>query len=172
MPPDPLTCRHALGAELLTGQVTNDVPRTAYAKAYFDMEESVVDDIVNAYRFALLDGHRAVTHNKGIMNGITAVGLAAGQDTRALEAGAHAYAADLGSTPKHRDGEHAYGPLSKWEVRDGRLWGGLFVLLRVGTVGGLTVRHPAAAACLRMLGNPTAQELAGIMAAVGLCQNF
>ena len=160
------------GGRILLRILSNDMPRTAYAKAYFDVEEPVADDIVNAYRFALLDSHRAVTHNKGIMNGITAVGLATGQDTRALEAGAHAYAASLGSTPEHHNGEHAYGPLSKWEVRDGQLWGGLFVPLRVGTVGGLTVRHPAAAACLRMLGNPTAQELAGIMAAVGLCQNF
>lgn len=160
------------GGRVLLRILSNDMPRTAYAKAYFDVEEPVANDIVNAYRFAMLDSHRAVTHNKGIMNGIAAVGLATGQDTRALEAGAHAHAADLGIVANGREDGYGYGPLSRWEIREGRLWGGLFVPLRVGTVGGLTTRHPAAAACLKMLGNPSAHELAGIMAAVGLCQNF
>ena len=65
-----------------------------------------------------------------------------------------------------------YRPLSKWEVGDGRLWGGLFLPLRVGTVGGLTINHPTATACLKILGNPPSDEFAGIMTTVGLCQNF
>ena len=153
------------GGRALLRILSNDMQRVGHAKAFFDADSKVAEDIVNAYRFASLDKPRAVTHNKGIMNGITAVGLATGQDMRALEAGAHAHAANAGA-------ETTYGPLSKWEVRDGRLWGELLVPLAVGTVGGLTKHHPAAVACLKMLGNPTASELAGIMAAVGLCQNF
>ena len=150
------------GGRVLLRILSNAVPRTGYAKAHFDVDGPVAEKIVNAYRFALADRHRAATHNKGIMNGVVAVGLATGQDTRALEVGAHVHAADTGG----------YGPLSKWEMRDGRLWGGLFLPLRVGTVGGLTTHHPAAAACLKILGNPTSHELAGIVAAVGLAQNF
>lgn len=153
------------GGRVLLRILSNHLPRVGYAKAFFDVDSRVAEGIVNAYRFADLDKSRAVTHNKGIMNGITAVGLATGQDVRALEASAHAHVADAGAEP-------AYGPLSRWEIRDGRLWGGLFVPLVVGTVGGLTKHHPAAVTCLKMLGNPTAGELAGIMAAVGLCQNF
>lgn len=156
------------GGRVLLRILSNYTPSAGYAEAYFDVGKAVAEDMVSAYRFALFDSHRAVTHNKGIMNGITAVGLATGQDTRALEAGAHAYAADRGNAP----GGSCYGPLSKWDVREGRLWGRLSMPLRVGTVGGLTVRHPTAAACLKILGNPCARELAGIMTAVGLCQNF
>lgn len=159
------------GGRVLLRILSNRMPRTAYAKACFDVEESVAKDIVHAYEFAMFDSARAVTHNKGIMNGITSVGLATGQDTRALEAGAHAYAAETGFADESGS-THRYGPLSKWEIRDGRLWGKLSTPLRVGTVGGLTTRHPAAATCLKILGEPSAQELASIMAAVGLCQNF
>lgn len=150
------------GGRVLLRILSNNIPRVGYAKAFFDADESVAEDMVNAYKFALADRSRAATHNKGIMNGVVAVGLATGQDTRALEAGAHVYATNDGG----------YGPLSKWEIIDGRLWGGLFLPLRVGTVGGLTTNHPTAAACLKMLGNPSSDELTGIMAAVGLCQNF
>ena len=138
--------------------------RTAHAEAFFDVDVAVAKDIVNAHRFALADASRAATGNKGVMNGITAVGMATGQDTRALEAGAHSYAATLPG---------GYGPLSMWEVRDGGLWGRLEVPLRVGVVGGLTTHHPAAAACIRMLGQPAGPErVAEAMAAAGLCCNF
>ena len=163
------------GGRALLRILSNHMRRVGYAKAFFDVDPRVAENIVSAYRFALLDKPRAVTHNKGIMNGMTAVGLATGQDTRAVEAGAHAHVSDAGFVSSYGPDdkvETTYGPLSKWEIRDGRLWGGLFVPLVVGTVGGLTKHHPAAVACLKMLGNPTAQELAGIIAAVGLCQNF
>lgn len=138
--------------------------RTTHAEACFDVDVAVARDVVKAHRFALADRSRAVTNNKGIMNGIVAVGTATGQDTRALEAGAHAHAASLAG---------GYGPLSTWEVRGGRLFGALDVPLRVGVVGGLTAHHPAAAACIKMLGRPAAPErVAEAMAAVGLCCNF
>lgn len=150
------------GGRVLLRILSNAAPREGFAEAYFDVPGDVAGDMVNAYRFALADSSRAVTHNKGIMNGIVAVAVATGQDTRALEAGAHAHAA----------GPEGYKPLSAWEIREDRLWGSVRLPLGVGTVGGLTKHHPAAAASLKMLGNPTASQLAGIMAAVGLCQNF
>ena len=150
------------GGRVLLRILSNAIPGVGRAEAYFDADQSVASDMVAAYRFALADRFRAVTHNKGIMNGISAVAAATGQDTRAIEAGAHMHAAESGT----------YGPLSRWEVRDGRLWGGLFLPMRVGTVGGLTTHHETAAACLKILGNPDSQTLAGIMTAVGLCQNF
>ena len=156
----------ATGGTALLRILSNHMQRVAYAESVFDVPQDVAANVVNACRFARLDVSRAVTHNKGIMNGITAVALATGQDTRAIEAGAHAYAST-------EPGKGTYGPLSAWEVRDGRLHGSLSVPLAVGTVGGLTTRHPVAAACLHdILGSPTAGELAQIMAAVGLCQNF
>ncbi len=163
------------GGRALLRILSNHMRRVGSAEAFFDIDSQVAKNTVNAYRFARLDKARAVTHNKGIMNGMIAVGLATGQDTRALEASAHAYASDAGFETTYGPDdrvETTYGPLSKWEIRDGRLWGEIDVPLAVGTVGGLTKHHPAAVACLKMLGNPTAQELAGIMAAVGLCQNF
>ena len=125
--------------------------------------EQVVRGIVEAYLFAAIDPYRAATHNKGIMNGIDAVALACGQDWRAIEAGAHAYAA--------RDG--GYGALSTWsEDRDGNLVGTLELPLAVGTVGGATRVHPGAQVALKILGVQTARELAEVMAAVGLAQNL
>ncbi len=150
------------GGRVLLRILSNAMPRMANASAYFDVEDPVAEGILNAYRFAAADRHRAVTHNKGIMNGVVAVGLATGQDTRALEAAAHAYAAESGR----------YSPLSSWEICQGRLLGKLSIPLGVGTRGGLTTHHATAAACLKILQNPTAGDLAGIMAAVGLCQNF
>lgn len=147
------------GGTVLLRILSNHMQRMGSAESYFDVAPDVAKKIVSAYRFAQLDKFRSVTHNKGIMNGVSAVGVATGQDTRALEAGAHAYASE-------------YGPLSKWDIKDGRLYGSLSMPIAVGTVGGLTKHHPVAAACLKMLGEPTAQELAGIMMAVGLCQNF
>lgn len=123
----------------------------------------VRDGIISAYHFAAADPYRAATHNKGIMNGISAVVLATGNDTRAIEAGAHAYAA--------RNGH--YGSLTRWEVtREGHLAGTIEVPMAVGLVGGATKLHPIARANLKILGATTAERLARIIAAVGLAQNF
>ncbi|MCE4606688.1 MAG: hydroxymethylglutaryl-CoA reductase, degradative [Desulfurococcales archaeon] len=125
--------------------------------------EEAVDGIVAASDFAWADPYRAATHNKGIMNGIIAVALATGQDHRALEAGAHAYAA--------RNGR--YMPLSLWEKdEEGNLVGSLELPIAVGLVGGAVKVHPVARLAIKILGVETAQELAEIMAAVGLAQNF
>ncbi len=125
--------------------------------------ERVVQGIVEAYTFAAVDPYRAATHNKGIMNGIDAVALACGQDWRAIEAGAHAYAARSGR----------YTSLSTWtRDRAGNLVGTLELPLAVGTVGGATRVHPGARVALKILGVQNARELAEVMAAVGLAQNL
>lgn len=125
--------------------------------------EAVRDGMIAAYHFAEADPYRAATHNKGIMNGVSAVVLATGNDTRAVEAGAHAYAA--------RNGR--YTSLTRWEVTaEGHLAGVLEMPLPVGLVGGATKVHPTAQACLKVLGVSSAAELARIIAAVGLAQNF
>jgi len=125
--------------------------------------EEVVDAIVDAWAFAAADPYRAATHNKGIMNGVIAVALATAQDHRAIEAGAHAYAA--------RDGR--YKPLSVWEKdADGNLVGFLEMPMAVGTIGGATKVHPVARVALKILGVQSATELAEVMGAVGLAQNF
>ena len=141
--------------------------RLMRAKAVFAKDaiggEAVVDAIIRAYEFALADPYRAATHNKGIMNGITAVTLATGNDTRAIEAGAHAYAAITG----------AYRPLSRYEKNAaGDLVATIELPLAVGLVGGATASHPTAKANVRILGVKTASELGEVMAAVGLAQNF
>lgn len=123
----------------------------------------VVENILYAYSFAYSDVYRAVTHNKGIMNGIDAVALATGQDFRAIEAAAHAYAA--------RDGK--YRSLSNWyKTRTGDLAGELELPLAVGIVGGSASVHPTAMVGLKILGVKTAKELATILCAVGLAQNM
>jgi hydroxymethylglutaryl-CoA reductase len=125
--------------------------------------EAVRDAMISAYQFAEADPYRAATHNKGIMNGVSAVVLATGNDTRAVEAGAHAYAARSGR----------YKSLTTWEVTaDGGLAGTLEMPLAVGLVGGATKVHPTARACLKILGVSTAEELARIICAIGLAQNF
>lgn len=125
--------------------------------------EDVVDSIIAAYAFAEADPFRAVTHNKGIMNGISAVVLATGNDTRAIESGAHAYASLTGS----------YKPLTTWEKNeDGDLVGTIEMPMAVGLVGGATKIHPAAQAAVKMLGVNSAAELGEIIASVGLAQNF
>lgn len=119
--------------------------------------------MILAGRFAEIDPYRAATHNKGVMNGISAVTLATGNDTRAIEAGAHAYAARSG----------VYGPLTRWEAdADGNLVGSLETPLSLGIVGGATRTHPVARLCLGILGVETAEALARVVAAVGLAQNF
>ena len=122
----------------------------------------VAEAIVAANDFALLDPYRAATHNKGIMNGIDPVVIATGNDWRAVEAGAHAYAAAEGQ----------YRGLTRYAIEDGHLVGHLALPMSLGTVGGVTALHPVAKACLKVLGSPGAQRLARIVAAVGLAQNL
>ena len=123
----------------------------------------VRDRIVEAWAFAAADPYRAATHNKGIMNGVDAVVIATGNDWRAIEAGAHAYAARSGR----------YTSLSHWGVdKDGNLVGTLEMPMAVGIVGGATQVHPAAKVALKLMGVTTARELAEIIVAVGLAQNF
>ncbi|GJD53680.1 3-hydroxy-3-methylglutaryl-coenzyme A reductase [Methylobacterium crusticola] len=141
--------------------------RLARARAVWRTEAiggpAVRDGIVSAYHLAEADPYRAATHNKGIMNGIDAVVLATGNDTRAIEAGAHAYAARSGR----------YTSLTRYEVTaEGDLGGSIELPMAVGLVGGATKIHPTAQACLRILGVTTAERLARIIAAVGLAQNF
>ncbi|HUI01266.1 MAG TPA: hydroxymethylglutaryl-CoA reductase, degradative [Nitrososphaerales archaeon] len=141
--------------------------RLVKATAVFDRQalggDEVVEGILYAYAFADADPYRCATHNKGIMNGVVAVALACGQDTRALEAGAHSYASRSGG----------YKPLTTWKVnRDGDLVGTLEMPMAVGLVGGAARVHPAAKANVRILGIKTAIELAEVMGAVGLAQNF
>ncbi len=121
-----------------------------------------VDGIIEAWAFAAADPYRAATHNKGVMNGIDAVGLATGNDTRALEAGAHAWAARNG-----------YGPLTHYErTPEGDLRGRIELPMAVGIVGGATRAHPTAQAALKIMGATSADRLARVMTAVGLVQNF
>jgi hydroxymethylglutaryl-CoA reductase len=119
--------------------------------------------IIEAWAFAAADPYRAATHNKGIMNGVDAVVIATGNDWRAIEAGAHAYAA--------RNGQ--YTSLSKWSEDDqGNLVGELEMPLAVGIVGGATKVHPTARAAIKLMGVRTASELAEIIVSVGLAQNL
>ncbi|WP_431862621.1 hydroxymethylglutaryl-CoA reductase, degradative [Azospirillum sp.] len=141
--------------------------RLARARAVWPLEaiggEEVRDGIIGAYHLAAADPYRAATHNKGIMNGISAVVLATGNDTRAVEAGAHAYAARAGH----------YGSLTRFErTADGHLSGTIEIPMAVGLIGGATKLHPTAQASLKILGVTSAERLARIIAAVGLAQNF
>jgi hydroxymethylglutaryl-CoA reductase len=123
----------------------------------------VIDGIINAWAFADADPYRAATNNKGIMNGISSLVLATGNDYRAIEAGAHAYAARTGK----------YRALAQWEKdSDGNLVGSLELPLAMGLVGGATAIHPMAKLIVKVLGVKTATELAEITAAVGLGQNL
>jgi hydroxymethylglutaryl-CoA reductase len=125
--------------------------------------EEVRDGIIAAYAFAAADPYRAATHNKGIMNGVDAVVIATGNDWRAIEAGAHAYAARSGK----------YTSLSTWNKdKDGNLVGTLEMPMAVGIIGGATKVHPAAQAAVKLMGVKTASELAQIIVAVGLAQNM
>ena len=125
--------------------------------------ERVRQGILEAWAFAAADPYRAATHNKGILNGVDAVLIATGNDWRAVEAGAHAFAARSGR----------YTSLSRWSAgEDGALEGELELPLAVGTVGGATRVHPAAKACLALLQVESAQQLAEVIACVGLAQNL
>ena len=118
--------------------------------------------IDRATEIGRIDPERGVTHNKGIMNGISALALATGNDTRAIEAAAHAWAA--------RNGQ--YMPLSRFSFDSAKLTGDIELPLPLATIGGAVSFHPAARTSLAILGNPDAQELSRIAAAVGLAQNF
>jgi hydroxymethylglutaryl-CoA reductase len=123
----------------------------------------IVDGIISAYAFAAADPYRCATHNKGVMNGVTAVVVATGNDTRAIEAGAHAYAARSGQ----------YSPLTRWKKdANGDLVGEIEIPMAVGLIGGATAVHPVAKIAVKILGVKSARELAEIIAAVGLCQNL
>ncbi len=140
--------------------------RIAKCKAVFDKEllggEEVVEGILNAYEFALADPYRATTHNKGIMNGISALTLATGNDTRAIEAGAHAYASLKGK----------YEPLTKFNTdSDGNLIGEIELPLALGIIGGMTKVHPMARLALKILNVSSSEELSQVAAALGLAQN-
>ncbi len=141
--------------------------RLARARAVWKLEdlggEQVRDDMLAASWFAEADPYRAATHNKGIMNGVSAVALVTGNDTRALEAGAHAYASRSGR----------YTSLSLWETDGaGNLVGSLEMPMAVGLIGGATRVHPIAKIALKILGVNKAEDLARVMAAVGLVQNY
>jgi len=141
--------------------------RLVKGKAIFDKDDlggtEIVDNIILAYQFAANDPYRAVTHNKGIMNGIIAVANSTGQDTRAIEAAAHAYAS--------RNGK--YAALTEWKKdKNGNLLGKIEVPMSVGIVGGIINVHPMIKVCNKILGVKSAKELSCIIGAVGLAQNF
>ena len=142
------------------------VHRMVKAKAVFAKEavggEEVINNMLKAYAFAENDIYRCATHNKGIMNGIIAVALATGQDHRAIEAGAHVYAA-----------MDSYKSLTKYSKnKDGDLVGEIELPMAVGTVGGATKVHPGFQICQKILGTKSAKDMGEIFAAVGLAQNF
>lgn len=141
--------------------------RIVKAKAIFDKEkiggEQVVDAFLESYTLAAIDPYRAATHNKGIMNGIDSLIIATGNDFRAIEAGAHAYAA--------RNGQYT-SLTSYYKDKNGNLVGEIELPLAVGIVGGAGNIHPKARLCKKILGIKTAQELAEIVASLGLAQNF
>ena len=141
--------------------------RLVRGTAIFDKKEvgdqETVDNIILAYQFAANDPYRAVTHNKGIMNGIISVAHATGQDTRAIEAAAHAYASRAGK----------YNPLTGWKKdKAGNLIGKIELPMSVGIVGGIVNIHPMIKVCTKILGIKSAKELACVVGAVGLAQNF
>lgn len=158
----------AVGGRALLRILSNySTVRTARATATFAADAvggaGVVDSMLLAYRLARDDVYRAVTHNKGIMNGCAAVASATGQDVRAIEAAAHAYAARNG----------AYRSLSEWSRDgDGNLVGSLEMPMQVGTVGGVAGVHPTARLCMKMLGAGSAAGLACCIVSAGLAQNY
>jgi hydroxymethylglutaryl-CoA reductase len=181
-------CRDAMGAnavntmaeavapmiERITGgriylRIISNLATKRLARAYATVPkeavggDKVVDGIVQAYNFAAADPYRAATHNKGILNGVIAAVIATCNDHRAIEAGAHAYAARAGH----------YTPLSTWETtQKGDLVGSLEMPMAVGTIGGAIRTHPIAKIALKILGVESANELAEVITAVGLAQNL
>lgn len=156
------------GARALLRILSNySTRRTVRAQATFPQDAvggpGVVGDMISAFEFADCDVYRAVTHNKGVMNGIIAVASATGQDGRAIEAAAHAYACRTGR----------YRSITQWgRNNSGDLVGMIELPMSVGVVGGVVTIHPVARACMRILGAESAGELACIMASAGLAQNY
>jgi len=149
-------------ADRRRARATVSIPLEALAFDSWSGAE-VRDHVVAASRFAEADPYRAATHNKGIMNGVDPVLIATGNDWRAMEAGAHAFASRSGR----------YGPLAIWRAgQDGSLQGEAELPFQVGTVGGVTRLHPSAQASIRILGVEGAQDLGRILAAVALAQNL
>lgn len=147
---------------ILSNYSTSRIARAEAKISKDELGEEVIDNIINAYRFAILDKYRAVTHNKGIMNGIIAVANALMQDSRAIEAAAHAYACRNG-----------YSSLTDWSKdEDGNLIGKIELPLAVGTIGGAINIHPVVKASLKILNVNSSKELASVMASVGLAQNL
>ena len=144
----------------VTLQVETDVEQMTWSKEF--SSDQFVRRFIKAMDIAKTDVSIAVTHNKGVMNGADAVVLATGNDFRAAEAAAHAYAATNGS----------YTSLSDAGIVDGKFWMNLTMPIALGTVGGLTRLHPTAALALEMLGNPGADELMKIVTAAGFANNF
>ncbi|PXF22949.1 MAG: hydroxymethylglutaryl-CoA reductase, degradative [Thaumarchaeota archaeon] len=143
------------------------IGRIVEASATFDKEllggEQVVESILDGSEFAHNDAYRAVTSNKGIMNGITAIAIATGQDTRAIESSVHAYASISGR----------YIPLTIWKKdSSGNLFGTIKIPIPVGIVGGTASVHPSSKICLKILRVKTAAQLSEIMASIGLAQNL
>ena len=163
----PLVEKLTSGKVLLRILSNYSTKRMVSATATFNKKdlggEETVKNIILAYQFAANDEYRAVTHNKGVMNGTISVANATGQDSRAIEAAANAYAARGGR----------YGSLTEWKKdNDGNLVGKIELPLSVGIVGGIINVHPIAKLCLKILGVKSARELACVMASVGLAQNL
>ena len=163
----PLIEKLTNGKTLLRILSNYSTKRMVSVSAIFDKDAvgggKVVNDMISAFEFADNDVYRAVTHNKGVMNGTISVANATGQDSRAIEAAAHAYASHTGK----------YRSLTKWEKdNSGNLVGIFEIPLSVGIVGGVTNDHPIAKICTKILKLKNVQELACIMAATGLAQNF
>ena len=165
--PDLLPCY--VGSKILTNLALHRVTKVKCEVDYSVLErenfsgEEVARRICSVWEFADLDPFRAVTHNKGVMNGIDPIVIATGNDWRAVDAGCHAYASLTG----------IYKPLTRWFINsDNRLQGEIEVPIAVGTVGGVTRLHPSASTCLKLMGNPNAGKLSAIIASVGLAQNL
>lgn len=150
-----------LGLRILSNLATSRMATATARIPISVLGEELAKGMVAANDFALADPYRAATHNKGILNGIDPIAIATGNDWRAIEAGAHAYAA--------LDG---YKALTAYSLDQEFLHASLTMPMSVGTVGGITRLHPGAKASLRVLGSPTAKQLAGIMVSVGLAQNI
>lgn len=150
-------------AKIVSNLATSRMVTATATWSHEHLGHELIQALLDVYTFACVDPYRAVTHNKGIMNGIDAIALATGNDFRAVEAGAHGFAAMNTS----------YGPLTQYAVNErGDLVGTLHIPLAIGTVGGTTKSNSIASLCLKILGVHTASELASVMAAVGLAQNF
>ena len=158
-----------VGSKILTNLALHRITKVKCEIDYSVLErenfsgEEVAQRICSVWEFADLDPFRAVTHNKGVMNGIDPIVIATGNDWRAVDAGCHAYASISG----------VYKPLTRWFINaDNRLQGEIELPIAVGTVGGVTRLHPTASTCLKLMGSPSSAKLSAIIASVGLAQNL